>query len=426
MLIARAWDNFGVFEDSSNVLVYVGALFGDSDGDGFEDWKEIRAGTSKSNRAENLHVRCERAALDGGIRVQWPSVSSRWYAVHRAAGLVPGSFTNLQRFIQATPPLNTLTDSQASTWGSVFYRVELERTATTMSSDYDGDGSGDPASYVDATKVWQVHVSTGAATRVVPASGTGWLPVPGDYDGDGLTDIALYRPTGGLWVVQSGSGFVTNQWGWSAALPVAADYDGDGKTDLCVYNPDTGNWYIRQSSNLQQLGGGPLNWGWSASVPVVGDYDGDRKADIAVFDPSARLWYVRRSTDGQLLGGQAQQWGDAGAVPCPADFDGDGITDLAAYVPATGVWTIRSSATASPLAGSPFGWGWSASHPVPLDFDGDSRVEIAVHYKANSIWYIRGWSGQSVAGSPFTLPAAGAIPCSVQYNANRWFGLGPQ
>lgn len=141
-------------------------------------------------------------------------------------------------------------------------------SATAVSADYDGDGTADPALYIESAGTWNVLISSqGYAEQSVSFGGPGWQPVVGDFDGDGKSDLAVYRQanpsTGsgqaGEWVASlSASGYQSQMaiLGGQGYSPAVADYDGDGITEVAVYSSTAGKWYI-----------------WQHTLPEVSDMD---------------------------------------------------------------------------------------------------------------------------------------------------------
>jgi hypothetical protein len=62
----------------------------------------------------------------GGIRVDWLSNSNQVYTLQRSSNLLAG-FTALRTNVAATPPLNSLRDTNALGSGTYFYRLRLEQ-----------------------------------------------------------------------------------------------------------------------------------------------------------------------------------------------------------------------------------------------------------------------------------------------------------
>ncbi len=279
-------------------------------------------------------------------------------------------------------------------------------------SDFDGDGTADPATFRPANGEWNIRFANGVIWRV-PWGWSAVHPVPADYDGDGIGDIAVYHPAGGTWyILQSADGRTrTESFGWSATFPLPGDYDGDGQADLAVFHRPTARWYFRYSQ------GGPdasVGFGWSAVLPVPADYDGDGVFDLAVYHPAGGCWYYCESSSGDVV---EAAWGGASAVPVPADYDGDGAADLAVFNRKTAAWNIWYSGGGDWV--QPF--GWSAVVPVPADYDGDGRADVAVYHPAGGNGYIR----ESSTTATVTVPMGGAghNPVLLNPRLHSWYQL---
>ena len=106
---------------------------GDSDGDGMSDGAEIIAGTDidDSNSCFNISILVSNLyALSGNeVILQWFSASNRVYHLYRSTNLnmINNGFHPLPPTnIQATPTLNTYTDTTATTMDPYFYKVGVE------------------------------------------------------------------------------------------------------------------------------------------------------------------------------------------------------------------------------------------------------------------------------------------------------------
>ncbi len=101
----------------------------DSDGDGFTNAQEYLAGTNPRSaasrlKAEQWSVRVVPGTGGHEFTVAWAPVAGHTYTVERsfdAEHWVP-----VATGVQATPPLNTLTDTVASGEGKAFYRIKAQ------------------------------------------------------------------------------------------------------------------------------------------------------------------------------------------------------------------------------------------------------------------------------------------------------------
>jgi large repetitive protein len=290
-------------------------------------------------------------------------------------GTVTGATAQPTTAMAASTP--TVTGGQLTTKQSL---APVRRPNHVASSDYDGDGRSDIATYRPSTGAWRI---LGSGSNLTAGTTVRWgtaadVPVPGDYDGDGRTDIAFYRPSTGTWSILTSSSNYTSHvdvvLGGEGDVPVAGDYDGDGITDIAVYSPATGQWWILKSSNNYTTVT-TITWGTRSDVPVPGDYDGDGKTDLAVYRPSSGEWKILQSST-DFVGDVTIVLGSATDIPVAADYDGDGIADVALFQPSTGLWIARLSSAG--LTRTLATLGGNGDIPVVGDYDGDGRADLAV------------------------------------------------
>jgi hypothetical protein len=97
----------------------------DPDRDGLTNLEEYLAGTVPTDPQSRFAILNVRSDPLGGTRVEWSSVTGKFYAVQRSGSLFNG-FTNLQTHIAATSPQNSFRDSSATGFGPYFYRLVVE------------------------------------------------------------------------------------------------------------------------------------------------------------------------------------------------------------------------------------------------------------------------------------------------------------
>ncbi len=96
----------------------------DTDGDGVLDVHEFIAGSNPRDASDYLGM---RMPVQWGQVIQWRSSSNRLYTLDRSTNLLSG-WQTLSSGLQATPPVNTYTDSPpAAVKGGRYYRVHTSR-----------------------------------------------------------------------------------------------------------------------------------------------------------------------------------------------------------------------------------------------------------------------------------------------------------
>jgi hypothetical protein len=302
-------------------------------------------------------------------------------------------------------------------YGTGYLQPSVARAASgylRVSTDFDGDGKSDLASYRPDTGIWEIAESSNPSSITSRQWGTPEdIPVPGDYDGDGRADVAVWRPSNGMWYVSPSSNpsaWTSKQWGTAGDVPLVCDFDGDGKADFTVWRPATGMWYVVPSSNPNA----PLSkqWGMPGDIPIPGDFDGDGRADFAVWRPANGVWYIVPSSAPTTT--SQTQWGEPGDAPVGVDFDGDGKTDLAIWRPLTGM-----APSSNPSAPWTQQLGLPGDIPAPADLDGDGKADFAVWRPSTATWYVVPVRQPSSAYTK-ALGQAADIPLSGTFAGDGW------
>ncbi len=96
----------------------------DSDGDGVPDGEEALAGTSPGNSNSVFKIMDTSTAVDGNLRVQWASVSGKWYKLEYSTNLLH-ELTPLYTNIPATAPVNVIT-VEVDGANQQFYVIETQ------------------------------------------------------------------------------------------------------------------------------------------------------------------------------------------------------------------------------------------------------------------------------------------------------------
>ncbi|HMP90981.1 MAG TPA: S8 family peptidase [Kiritimatiellia bacterium] len=96
----------------------------DWDGDGFIDLHEYLAGTDPTDIASFLHVDDSMMDADGGIVIQWPGVTGKFYSLSRATNLMEPVYEWIATNLPGIVPMNLHTDTAPVEAGAT-YRIEL-------------------------------------------------------------------------------------------------------------------------------------------------------------------------------------------------------------------------------------------------------------------------------------------------------------
>jgi len=98
----------------------------DSDGDGASDYSELLVGTNPNDSRSAFRMRSAVRVSSRNIAVRWTGIAGQMFTLERSTNLVAG-FTEIVRDnVESTPPLNSITDTNAPAPGPYFYRVRLK------------------------------------------------------------------------------------------------------------------------------------------------------------------------------------------------------------------------------------------------------------------------------------------------------------
>ncbi len=347
---------------------------------------------------------------------------------------------------------------------------------TSVSGDWDGNGTTTPGSYDPSTGTWKLTNGTsgGVAEIEFGYGGSPGLPVTGDWDGNGTTTIGIYYPSTGNWNLRNsnsaGGADISFGYGGSPALPVTGDWNNDGTTTIGTYYPSTGNWNLRNTNNA---GGADISfqYGGSQFQPVTGDWDGNGTTTIGLFESQSGSWQLRNvNSSGSpevsfsyAAGGSAitgdwdgngtttagvadnnatveRRWlqrnsntpgtpeasfyfGLAGESAVTGDWDGDGVVTPGVYLPATGTWKLTNSKTGGP-AETEIQYGSSAGLPVTGDWDNNGTTTIGIYYPSSGIWDLRNSNSPGGAEISFGYGGSPALPVTGDWDNNGTTTIG--
>ncbi len=209
-----------------------------------------------------------------------------------------------------------------------------------------------------------------------------------DFDGDGLSDLATFEPSTGVFVTRSSQ---TGQFstidlggigpsGVQPRVPVPGDYNGDGRADLAFFNRQTGQWATNLASGRE------VRLGRTGDIPIPGIYGfycdrevygrcvikvnlGQRCTDRAVYDPVSGRTLIKNCVYGDEI---PFTIGGPGFIPAVGDKDCDGLTDQGFYNAATNEWRFIYSTDYYDIQRP---W-WRAGSVSPHSFHFGGRGEL--------------------------------------------------
>jgi len=261
----------------------------------------------------------------------------------------------------------------------------INRHLQIQSSDFDGDGRSDYATFRPSTGQWSIRYSRTGSTTVVSWGMQGDIPVPANMSGDARAELVVYRPSNGTWYIRNWDGTSRSvQWGVLGDHPVPVDWNGDGIAELTVYRPPAvggtqyGTWYILASDGLTYTW---VSWGEFGDCPLVGDFDGDRRADLAMFRGTTGMWYIYfgKGATGSY------QWGAWGDIPLPTRSNGKHL--LTIYRPGNNTFYWKDAVTGG---NSSLTWGEPGDIPRVADTDGNGNDELMIWRPREGNWYNQG------------------------------------
>ena len=98
----------------------------DTDGDGASDYAEWVSGTNPNDSRSAFRMRSATRVGSRNIAVRWTGIAGQVFVLERSTNLLAG-FTDVVRDnVESTPPLNSITDTNAPDPGPYFYRVRLK------------------------------------------------------------------------------------------------------------------------------------------------------------------------------------------------------------------------------------------------------------------------------------------------------------
>jgi hypothetical protein len=100
-------------------------LESDHDGDGASDRQEWRAGTDPMDAASVFKLTSVARVSSRNIRIRWSGAAGQVFVLERSRDLSRGFPEVVRDDIESTPPINSITDTDAGGYGPYFYRVRL-------------------------------------------------------------------------------------------------------------------------------------------------------------------------------------------------------------------------------------------------------------------------------------------------------------
>jgi subtilisin-like proprotein convertase family protein len=245
-------------------------------------------------------------------------------------GLVGDNVTSSRRpfFTGKTDP-NALVDLVDPTNGFKVLATGAADSTGTFNIQLSPNADLPNGTYTLQARAHSLGSSTGPLSPVLTFR---LVTISGDYNGDGTTDPALFRrTTTAQWFVQGISALQGRSFGvGSTDIPIAADVDGDGKTDLLIYRPSTATWLVERAATgyAQDT---PIAFGTAggSEIPAPADFSGVGKVTLALFRPTSDEYFIY----GQFGSVQVTPTGKAGDLPVPGNYDGTGKDEFAVYRP---------------------------------------------------------------------------------------------
>jgi len=98
----------------------------DTDGDGASDRAELASGTHPNDSRSAFRMRSASRVSNRNISVRWTGIAGQVFTLERSTNLLYGFTEVVRDNIESTPPLNSITDTNAPDPGPYFYRVKLK------------------------------------------------------------------------------------------------------------------------------------------------------------------------------------------------------------------------------------------------------------------------------------------------------------
>jgi hypothetical protein len=284
-------------------------------------------------------------------------------------------------------------------------RGQLE--ASTLNSDFTGDGKADISVYRASTQTWYIQDSGSNQFTAFNLGSSTSKTVAADYDGDSKSDATVFEPATGIWKVKKSTDNTVKEikWGTSGDTALSGRHFGTAN-DLVIFRQ--GTWYIKRFGDIikpiapdapsnNALNYQIFQWGKAGDKPIMADFNGDGRDELAVFRPSNGVWYIYNQITGTY---KIQQFGIAEDIPVAADYDNDGKADLAVFRQSTGTWYIWESSEQKLLVRQ---FGLNNDIPTVADFDKDGVADISVFRPIDGNWYRLNSSNNSFTAYHFGM-----------------------
>ena len=328
----------------------------------------VQGNGKPANQPDNIQIAALSVSATYTLLINYNSSSYRWFNNHGTPASVNSNFATKVEYGTGTVPY------------------------TTVSKDFNGDGSFDIATTNRTSDTVSVLINNGDGTfapKVDYVASSGPQDVDSaDYNGDGRPDLAVVYDTSSSALsvyINNGDGTFAAKVDYTTDTGLnkvsSLDANSDGKPDLAVTNYSSASVSIfMNNGNGTFASKVDYAVGSQANDVKSADLNGDNKDDLAVTRSlSATVVILLNNGDGTFSSSSSYSTGSSPSIALPVDFNGDGKLDLATA-------NYGSSGTVSVLLNNGNGTFankvdyTTGAHPrsvTSADFNGDGKLDLA-------------------------------------------------